>query len=405
MANLNFEQEKAITRKLLGIVNGHWDKYLPMVLPEMAEAIAANGTNKHVDCILPGHEGKNDMRCKNTQRSRFVDTGAVICTCTDKNPVSNGLDLIQRVRGCDFKTARDMLLDAVGGKTRFVDVTYTPPRKPAGPSKEEIEKKKAQADRTKQKIITLWNEVVPVNAPQARPARLWFKRRQVWQEFEGVQDLGFHEAVPFFDDEFNHVGDFPALVGMVRGARGDTRTLHRTYLTPVGQKAMGPMSRKLHAVPNDLTASGGSLQFDKAGVHLNIAEGIESALAVRFFTGYQPTWAALTKDLLRMIELPECVKAVTVWADKDVSDGGQQAAAELVLRLREQGIKAVAMLPPVDIPDGCKSVDWNDMLINWGLKAIRQNHLFYQWQKRLNEILEDLSEQEPEGTSVAIITK
>ena len=68
-------------------------------------------------------------------------------------------------------------------------------------------------------------------------------------------------------------------------------------------------------------------------------------------------------------------------------------------------IKAVAMLPPVDIPDGCKSVDWNDMLVNWGLKAIRQNHLFYQWQKRLNEILEDLSEQEPEGTSVAIITK
>lgn len=402
MANLTFEQEKEITRKLLDLVNGHWDKYLPIIVPEMAAAVAANGSNKHVDCILPGHEGKSDMRCKNTQRSRFVDTGAVICTCTAKNPVSNGLDLIQRVRGCDFKSARDMLLDAVGGKTRFVDITYKPPPKPTGPSEAEIKELQAKSDRTKNKIITLWNDVVPFTVPQSRPARLWFKRRQVWQDMEALQDLGFHGSVPFFDEEFNHIGDFPALVGMVRGVRGDTRTLHRTYLTPTGEKAMGPKSRKLHAVPNDLTASGGSLQLDKPGVHLNLAEGIESALSARLFTGYQPTWAALTKDLLRMIELPECVKAVTVWADKDMSDAGQEAAAELVIRLRSKGIKAVAMLPPVDIPAGKKSVDWNDMLINWGLKSIRQNHLFYQWQKRLNEILEDLEEQSPEGTSVAI---
>lgn len=404
MAGLSYEEEKELTRKLLDQVRGHWDKYLPIALPEMADAVEAWRANPklHVDCILPGHGGKDDMRCKETRDSRFVDTGAVICTCTSKNPVNSGLDLIQRVRGCDFKTARDMLLDALGGRTRFDSVDYKPPPKPKGPSKAELEKKKAAATKTKKQIIKLWNEVIPVTIPDARPARLWFKRRHVWQDMEGVQDLGFHPAVPYYDDEFNHVGDFPALIAMVRGVRGDSRTLHRTWISALGEKAPVDKPRKLHAVPNDLSASGGALQLDPPGVHLNLAEGIETALAARLFTGYQPTWATLTKDLLRMIELPECVKAVTVWADKDRSDGGQEAAAELVMALRDRGISAVAMLPPVDIPEDQKSVDWNDMLANWGLKAIRENHLFYQWQRQLSRILEHHGESLPRGSSVAI---
>lgn len=405
MAKLSYEEEKEVTRELLRVVEGNWDRYLPMVLPETAEMVAAAmmGSNKHFDCILPDHQGKNDMRCKNTTRSKFVDTGAVICTCTDKNPVANGLDLIQRVRGCDFKTARDMLLDTVGGMAQFTSASYVPsPPKPKGPSEAEIQRNRAKAAATKKKIITLWNEVIPITDPAARPARLWFKRRHVWQDIEAIQDLGFHPAVPYYDDEFNHVGDFPALIGMVRGARGDSRTLHRTYLSHVGEKAPVDKPRKLHAVPIDLTASGGALQLDKPGIHLNLAEGIESALAARLFTGFQPTWATLTKDLLRMIELPECVKAVTVWADKDRSDGGQAAAAELVLELRKRGIAAVAMLPPVDIPDGKKSVDWNDMLANWGEKAIRENHLFRQWQRQLTNLLERHGESLPRGSSISL---
>ena len=59
---------------------------------------------------------------------------------------------------------------------------------------------------------------------------------------------------------------------------------------------------------------------------------------------------------------PPSVKAVRIWADKDRSNGGQEAAAALKKRLWEMGIKAQILLPDMPIPDGAKSADWNDVL-------------------------------------------
>lgn len=398
------EAEKDITRRLMELVTGHWDKYLRIIVPELGPAIdaALKGSTQHFDCVFQGHGAKGKMRCKNFRGSRFVDTGCVICTCTDGNPVSNGLDTIMRARGVGFKEARDMLLDAVGGgRSRFEDTSYTPPPpKPSGPSEEELRQNKLESDRAKRGIIRIWNEVVPLWAPEARAARLWLKRRHIWEDIEALQDLGFHPGLSYGAGS-EYLGDFPAMVGMVRGIRGDTRTVHRTYLTETGQKAPVPKARKLYTVPKPLTASGGAIQFDRPGIHLNVAEGIESALSARIITGYQPTWAMVSADMLSALEIPGHVKAVTVWADKDRSDTGQQHAAELVLRLRERGIAAVAMLPPVDIPEGKKGVDWNDLVMNWGLKTIRENHLYRQWLKALDRVMEKHSDSAPTATSIS----
>ena len=61
------------------------------------------------------------------------------------------------------------------------------------------------------------------------------------------------------------------------------------------------------------------------------------------------------------------VKAIRVWADKDRSGAGEEAAKKLKVRMWELGIKVAIMLPPLPIPDGEKGVDWNDVLIELGL--------------------------------------
>jgi hypothetical protein len=59
-------------------------------------------------------------------------------------------------------------------------------------------------------------------------------------------------------------------------------------------------------------------------------------------------------------------KMVVIWADKDRSGRGEEAASELKRRLWEKGIKAQIMMPSLPIADGEKSVDWNDVLIQLG---------------------------------------
>jgi len=65
-----------------------------------------------------------------------------------------------------------------------------------------------------------------------------------------------------------------------------------------------------------------------------LAEGIESALAVRLIWGW-PTWACLCANGLRAIELPPGVEAVRIYADAD--DAGLHAAYLATNWLRGEG--------------------------------------------------------------------
>ena len=70
--------------------------------------------------------------------------------------------------------------------------------------------------------------------------------------------------------------------------------------------------------------------------------------------------------LMEQFVPPAGTKAVRIWADKDRSGGGRKAAEALKVRLWEMGIRAQIKMPPMEIPDGKKSVDWNDVLIALG---------------------------------------
>lgn len=60
-----------------------------------------------------------------------------------------------------------------------------------------------------------------------------------------------------------------------------------------------------------------------------------------------------------------------IWADRDASQAGQEAAIELMDRLRAEGRHVVVFLPPYHIPKGKKGIDWDDVVRSLGLNTAR----------------------------------
>ena len=71
----------------------------------------------------------------------------------------------------------------------------------------------------------------------------------------------------------------------------------------------------------------------------------------------------------KTVEIPEGVKTVLIFADKDKSDVGSLAAEALRKRLADEGRFAVIVNIPDAIPSGAKGIDWNDVLRMKGPEA------------------------------------
>jgi len=100
-----------------------------------------------------------------------------------------------------------------------------------------------------------------------------------------------------------------------------------------------------------------------------VAEGIETALAVHLRTG-MPVWSALSAGLLAKLEPPAETSLVVVWADRDRSGAGEEAAMTLRERLQRQGISVAIHLPPGPIPARAKGIDWADVWCNPTERAV-----------------------------------
>ena len=402
MRSDHYQAEKDLTHSVLEGFKGQWDRVMSHILPEMATAIS-KGPKQHVECVLFNHEANSGgtSRIKKMRiTERFADSCSVICTCTKHEKVSGPIGLVMAVRGCDFKTARQMIFDYAGVRT-LDDArtrTYTEPDpRPAPPPDPEEERKKQEAiERTKMRISRIWEETIALDHPQAMPARMWLKRRGVWPPKGATpfSDLRLHRGLGMYQPdektgELKLAGEFPTLIGMMRDREGRTRGINRTYMTPNGLKPAGyeDCCRKVYAPDINLITRGSAVKLDDPvnGI-LNLAEGIETALAVRSLTGL-PVWATLTANNLESVDIPSYVKVVTVWADKDRSNTGQNAADALVTRLRNEGFRAVALLPPTTVPEDAKGIDWNDLLLMWGKETIYQNLLYKSWWKRMQEVI------------------
>ena len=339
---------------------GNWDGILRKLAPSLGPALDAMG-KRHVPC--PVHGGKDGFRVFKDVSER----GASVCnTC---GVFTDGISTLMWANGWDFKTTLFAVADEVGvgnGSGRYLATAIRRPPPPAAPPVNEID-----SARRREILNKVWCETLSMNAPAAEPARLYLARRGL--SVEAPATLRFHPSLLYMDGD-EVLGYFPGILAVVLGQNGAPVTIHRTYLTAEGAKAPVPSPKKLMAYPEDRKIIGGAIQLYPATRVLAVAEGLETSLAVMEGTGI-PTWATVNATMLESFVPPPGVEQLIVFADKDRPSArhpkghGQEAAKRLVQRAWAQGIKATAIVPAGEIPDGEKSLDWMDVLRRDGVRG------------------------------------
>lgn len=164
----------------------------------------------------------------------------------------------------------------------------------------------------------------------------------------------------------------PALIGLVSTSAGRVG-LNIVRVTKEGEKASdfmraqiglltGEVPKKVSAkqlLRSQPTMTGGAVRFGKATDTLCVGEGLETMLAVASELRTSSVAAAGHANLLESVEIPDRVKRLLIFADKDRSGKGEESAAVLRDRVRGQ-MDVEIFVPPSPIPDGAKGIDWLD---------------------------------------------
>lgn len=329
------------------MAHGRWGGILGALAPQLQAGIDHIG--RHVPC--PVHGGKDGFRV-----FRDADeTGGSVCNTCGIN--SDGIATLMWANDWRYSTALKSVAD-------YLRVGARPARSARKVAK--AEPAAAENDeRLRQSLNRVWNESLPISNREVEPAKLYLARRGI--SISPPEALRFHRALAYYDGG-ERIGEFPAIIGLVSGAQGDSVTIHRIYLTPDGQKAPVKSPKKLMAYPKDRKIVGGAIRLgDGQSQVMVVAEGLETSLAVMEGTG-MPVWCTINALLLANFVPPGAVKRVLVFADKDrptdqhPSGHGQEAARQLVQRLWEMGVQASAIVPAGEILPGQKSLDWLDIL-------------------------------------------
>jgi len=352
------DEIKRHTEDVKRLACGRWDEVFMRLVPQIAPALERPG--RHVTC--PFHGGKDDFRVARN----YLDNGKCFCTCG----TWDGFSMVMFANNWDFPTAVNAIADVLGG----IDVRVSDhARRVKSPTVHDQRQRDAFVRETMKRW---WKQTLPLDHPDAAPARRYFKSRKLGQVVMPLDDIGYHPALEYRDADSKVIGQYPALIAIVRNVEGKTVTVHRTWLSPDGNgKAPVDSPRKQFSSAGDKPVTGSAIRLDKEiAPVLHVAEGLETALAVRAIVdGTAPVFSTLNKGLMQRLDVPEPVQCVVIWADRDHSGGGEQAAHALTERLHQQGKQAIVMLPPYRIPEGKRSIDWNDVVAVVGLEHIRHH--------------------------------
>lgn len=318
---------------------GRWEQILLALAPELSEALEK--APRHAPC--PVHGGKDGFRFFKD----YEDTGGGICnTC---GPYPNGFMILQWLRGWDFPQALAAVAEVLGNG-------MPAPRNGNGTSVPVNGNGRKDDNRLRALLKKTWVAAVPLDHAYAMPARLYLRRRGLSGP---IPDCRCHPDLPYFEGG-EIKGQYAALVFILRDVEGRPVTLHRIYLDLDGRKAPVASPKKTMPYPSDRKLLGALVRLGYPKKEpLGLAEGIETALAVREATG-QVCWAATSAAFLEAAALPSWVRRVTIWADNDLSGTGQKAALRLAERLKREGRKVKVHIP--DRPAERKSWDWADVL-------------------------------------------
>lgn len=286
--------------------------------------------------------------CGGTDRYRWTEKngGLYICNhCTD-GKYKNGFDFLMRHLGITFREAAQHVRDhfnisnGTQGAQAYKELA----------AKQPVAHYKPDPEKALARMRSQWDEAHPVTEGDA--VDLYLRRRVPGLEAMPLE-IRTHPALPYWQapespmERPTLLGTFPAM--LVRGFDADDNLvqLHKTYLTPAGEKARVP-----HVKKTDVGVGSNSfaLRLGTPADVLGVSEGIETALASSLLRGV-PVWACHSASILANFVLPKSmsVRKLIIFADSDVKKqgrrAGEQAASHLADRARRAGLRTLIMRP------------------------------------------------------------
>lgn len=274
--------------------------------------------NKHGECPF----------CGGRDRYRFDNKNGLGTWICNQCGSGNGFDFLTRLTGENFKEIAQRI-DKLAGK-----VPETKPRQEKDPS---------------DYLRMIYKK--STTQLYGSPVERYLNKRGL--DIENVTGIRYCAELTYFDDGKN-LGVYPAMVCQFSDVSGNAVTYHVTYLTGDGCKADLPVNRKFIRGKSGL--KGGAIRLSDPSKLLCVAEGVETALAVKALYK-EPCWAVGNAVLLEGFEVPQGVEHVCIFADNDANYTGQKAAYTLANKLHMKGIKAVVYVPEVI------GEDFNDVLM------------------------------------------
>ena len=352
MSGLRFSDicKKEVKAKAAGM----WDRIIGSLAPSISPALDHPGL-VHIDC--PMHGGAGDFRVYRD----VVDSGGGVCTCGNW---PDGIALIGAVNDWTFKDSLSEIGRLVLGEKPELQPVHREVRR----------RDTAREDAAiRHRLVALWSGGISMRSADARAAWMYLVGRGL-KIPRNLQSVRFHPSMAYYEKGVL-VGHFPGLMACVMAPDGSPVTIHRTFLTNDGRKAPVESPKKLCPHASTRPLQGSAIRLFPVADHLAVAEGIETSLAVTEMFGV-PCWATVTAGLMAQFVPPPGIKRVTIYADKDSPSKfhpkghGQEAATMLAERLWKSGIQAGVELPPIDIPEGKKGIDWLD--IHVGVSALQK---------------------------------
>jgi putative DNA primase/helicase len=311
-----------------------------------ADIFSAHGVD------LPGSPNKHGPcpACGGVDRFRFDDKNGDGCYICSQCDAGDGFSLLMKCFHWTFPQALEAVAAYLGAS---IDIPQAKPcKRPETPT---FDIKKQQRIDT-----TLAN-----SERTGLPLDRYFINRGLSDLIGKVPScLRFHPGLPYWQEtasgQWEQSALCPTMLGLVTDLTGNVITLHRTFLTNDGNKAPVPHPKKLIAPALSGSLRGSSIKLATPTNELCLTEGIETALAVWLDTSL-PTWACVSANLLEQVNVPPHIKHVHIMADKDRSKTGEDSSKKLAYRLMKNGHDVRICLPPGDIPEDCKSLDWLDV--------------------------------------------
>ena len=204
------------------------------------------------------------------------------------------------------------------------------------------------------RLIKMWKQSKPLSENDM--VVRYLSNRKVLPDPPWPRVLRYHPSLLYLDkegDEIIHKANHPAMLALIHDTKGTAVAMHRTYLSSDGSgKADVPMQKKMTAPVYPRATMGGAVRLSEAAEELGVAEGIETALSVMKYTGMS-CWAGLSAGHMAVMEFPDIVKRVVIWADNDTA--GIRSANQLGTRMKARQIDVKIVMPPEP------GTDWADL--------------------------------------------